>query len=145
LYKQNSTIIVPENEMKWEFVRAVPDHFDFIQSDAIVEFAEQNAMKLRGHTLCWGGAFMPDWTKQAINKQTAMKYLTEHIAAVAGGYQGKIHSWDVVNEAIEVNDGRSDGLRNCNWLDWLGIDYIAIAFHEARKADPAAILTYNDY
>jgi endo-1,4-beta-xylanase len=51
----------------------------------------------------------------------------------------------VVNEAIEPNDGRADGLRNTPWLELVGEDYIEIAFRAARQADPAALLTYNDY
>jgi endo-1,4-beta-xylanase len=56
-----------------------------------------------------------------------------------------MHSWDVVNEAIFLKDGRFDGLRNTPWLKFLGPDYIDIAFHAAAKADPQALLVYNDY
>jgi endo-1,4-beta-xylanase len=62
-----------------------------------------------------------------------------------GHYAGKIHSWDVVNEAIQVSDGRADGLRNTPWLEFLGEDYIELAFRAAAKADPQALLVYNDY
>jgi endo-1,4-beta-xylanase len=56
-----------------------------------------------------------------------------------------MHSWDVVNEAIDVADGRADGLRNSLWLRLIGEDYIELAFKTAREADPQALLTYNDY
>ena len=56
-----------------------------------------------------------------------------------------MHSWDVVNEAIEPRDGRPDGLRNSPWLRLLGTGYIETAFRTARDADPTALLTYNDY
>jgi endo-1,4-beta-xylanase len=51
----------------------------------------------------------------------------------------------VVNEAIEVKDGRPDGLRNTPWLHLIGTDYIEMAFHVARDADSSALLTYNEY
>jgi endo-1,4-beta-xylanase len=56
-----------------------------------------------------------------------------------------MHSWDVVNEAIEVKDGRPDGLRLSPWLAIGGEDYIEVAFRATRAADPQALLTYNDY
>ena len=68
-----------------------------------------------------------------------------HIERVAGRYAGRVHSWDVVNEAIQVQDGRPDGLRNSPWLRLVGDDYIEVAFRAARRADPQALLTYNDY
>jgi endo-1,4-beta-xylanase len=56
-----------------------------------------------------------------------------------------MHSWDVVNEAIAVEDGRPDGLRKTPWLDLLGPNYIDLAFRLAAQADPQALLVYNDY
>jgi endo-1,4-beta-xylanase len=71
--------------------------------------------------------------------------LTDHIRGVAGHFAGKLHSWDVVNEAVEPRDGRPDGLRNSPWLELIGPDYIEIAFQTARLADSSTLLTYNDY
>jgi len=56
-----------------------------------------------------------------------------------------MHSWDVVNEAVEPADARPDGLRKSPWLDLIGPEYIELAFQTAAKADPQAKLTYNDY
>src|SRR5260370_36030008 len=57
-----------------------------------------------------------------------------------------MHSWDVVNEAIWIPDGRPDGLRSSSpWFQMLGPGYIDLAFRTAREADPTALLTYNDY
>jgi endo-1,4-beta-xylanase len=64
---------------------------------------------------------------------------------VAGRYAGRMHSWDVVNEAVLVTDGRADGLRDSPWLRLVGEDYIEEAFQTARNADPQALLAYNDY
>jgi endo-1,4-beta-xylanase len=55
-----------------------------------------------------------------------------------------MHSWDVVNEVIQLSDGRPDGLRNSIWLDKIGPDYIELAFHVAANADPKALLIYNE-
>ncbi|NES25899.1 MAG: endo-1,4-beta-xylanase, partial [Symploca sp. SIO3E6] len=67
-----------------------------------------------------------------------------HIKKVARYYAGKMHSWDVVNEAVYPTHGRAEGLRNSPWLEFLGPDYIELAFHTAREADPKALLVYNE-
>lgn len=59
--------------------------------------------------------------------------------------KGKLHSWDVVNEAVNPPDRRPDGLRNGPWLKLLGPEFIPLAFRTARAADPDVLLTYNDY
>lgn len=70
--------------------------------------------------------------------------MSNHIHTVVGRYQGKIKSWDVVNEAI-ADGGGTNILRNSLWLQIIGPDFIAKAFQYAHEADPAAILRYNDY
>jgi endo-1,4-beta-xylanase len=61
-----------------------------------------------------------------------------------GRYAGKVHSWDVVNEAIWPPDKRPDGLRDTPWLRNLGAGYIELAFRAAQQADPHALLTWNE-
>jgi endo-1,4-beta-xylanase len=71
--------------------------------------------------------------------------LKTHISTVVTHYNGRMHSWDVVNEAVNVKDGRSDGLRNTPWLALAGPGYLDVAFRTARAYDHTALLTYNDY
>ncbi len=141
-------MLVPEWEMKWSagdaLLRPTPDRFDFTLADRMAEFAQHHQMLLRGHTLIWH-LCVPSWFETGIHTDNAEQLLTQHIQTVAGRYAGKIHSWDVVNEAIEPRDGRSDGLRETLWLKCLGADYIDLAFRTAATADPDALLVYNDY
>ena len=139
-----ANILVAENVMKWKALRPAPDKFDFRGGDAIMAFATANGQKVRGHNLCWHEA-LPVWFEGTVTKDNARQILTGHIKTVAGHYAGKLHSWDVVNEAIDTKSGRPDGLRKSPWLELVGPDYIEVAFRTAREADPAALLTYNDY
>ena len=136
--------VVGENCMKWAALRPTATTFDFKQADALMAFAEAHTLKVRGHNLCWH-EHLPEWFAGAVTKENARQVLTDHISTVAGRYKGRIHSWDVVNEAIWIKDGRPDGMRVSPWLELIGPEYVEIAFRAAREADPAAILTYNDY
>ncbi len=145
---QECGIITSEWDFKWSAggkgLRQRPDMFDFTGSDAIVNFAETNGLLVRGHTLVWHES-LPRWFKSIVTKDNAEAILEEHITKVVGRYAGRMHSWDVVNEAINLNNKRSDGLGASPWLDLLGPDYISLAFRLAAAADPNALLVYNDY
>jgi endo-1,4-beta-xylanase len=144
LVREQSNIIVAENAMKWGPLRPTMDTYKFDDADALVAFAERNKIKVRGHNLCWHRQ-LPAWFQAQATTTNARSLLASHIEQVAGRYAGRMHSWDVVNEAILPTDGRADGLRDSPWLRLIGDDYIELAFQTARNADPQALLTYNDY
>ena len=142
------SILVSEWGFKWHVypkpLRPTPESFDFTAADLMFNFARSNGMEVRGHTLVWYMS-LPDWFESTVNRQNAKDFLEKHIKTVVGRYRGKMHSWDVVNEAIEPRDKHPDGLRKTPWLEFLGEDYIDIAFRLAHEADPQAMLVYNDY
>lgn len=144
LLAQQCDILVGESCMKWSRLRPTPESYAFSETDDLMAFARQHGMKVRGHNFVWHLA-LPDWFAATVTKENAERFLTEHISTVGGRYKGKIQSWDVVNEAIWTKDGRPDGLRDSPWLRLLGPQYLEIAFRAARKADPQALLTYNEY
>jgi endo-1,4-beta-xylanase len=143
LVKQQMSILVAENEFKFGPLHPTPTTFFFDDADYIINFAEQNGMKMRGHNFVWHRA-LPPWFATYVTPQNAEQVLVNHIETVAGRYKGRIHSWDVVNEAIQVSDNLPGGMRNSPWQKVLP-NYIDIAFRTARRVDPHAILTYNDY
>jgi endo-1,4-beta-xylanase len=86
---------------------------------------------------------MAQWIQGAIaTRAGAERTLVDHITTVVGHGKGRMHSWDVVNEAID--DGNPE-LRHTPWFNALGADYIDIAFRAAREADDRLLLSYNDY
>ena len=137
--------ITPENLLKWGPVHPEPGRFDFAAADRFVDIGERHGMFVVGHTLVWHQQ-TPAWVFAGTDggragRETMLSRMREHILAVAGRYRGRIHGWDVVNEALE-EDGT---LRRTPWLETIGEDYIAKAFEFAREADPQAELYYNDY
>jgi endo-1,4-beta-xylanase len=143
LVRQQASILVAETEMKFGPLRPTPTTFFFDDADYLVHFAEQNNMLMRGHNFVWHRQ-LPTWFESYVTPQNAEQVLVNHIETVGGRYKGKIHSWDVVNEAIQVSDGLPNGMRNSPWQKVLP-GYIDIAFRTARRVDPHALLTYNDY
>jgi endo-1,4-beta-xylanase len=141
---EQAGILVAENAMKWSSLRPSVNAFEFAAADKLFEFAARYGQLVRGHNLCWHEQ-LPKWFATTATAENALLLLTDHIRTVAGRYAGRVHSWDVVNEAVHIPDGRSDGLRKSPWLDLLGPGYIELAFTAAAKADPQAKLTYNDY
>ncbi|MGD0292602.1 MAG: endo-1,4-beta-xylanase [Terracidiphilus sp.] len=137
-------ILVPESELKWRALRPAQDQFDFTQSNALFSFAKAHHLQVRGHTLVWHNS-VPEWLKTESSQLNVRQLLIDHIHTVVGRYRGRVHSWDVVNEAILPADALQDGLRKSFWFERVGPDYIEIAFHAAREADPHVRLTYNDY
>ena len=137
-------LVVGENCMKWGALRPTATTYDFREADALVAFATDHGMKVRGHNLCWHES-LPPWFAATVTRENARQILTDHIHTVAGRYRGRIESWDVLNEAIWPKDGRPDGMRQSAWYDLLGPEYVEIAFRAAHQADPDAVLTYNDY
>ena len=143
LVKQQMSILVAETEFKFGPLRPTPTTFFFDDADYLINFAEQNGMKMRGHNFVWHRS-LPPWFTTYVTPQNAEQVLVNHIETVAGRYKGRIHSWDVVNEAIQISDNLPGGMRNSPWQKVLP-GYIDIAFRTARRVDPHAILTYNDY
>jgi len=137
--------ITPENTLKWEWVHPEPGKYNFDGPDAYVAFGEKYHMFIIGHTLVWHSQ-TPRWVFEddkhnAVDRDTLLGRMREHIDTVVGRYKGRIKGWDVVNEALN-EDGT---LRQSPWMKIIGEDYVVKAFQFAHKADPNAQLYYNDY
>lgn len=137
--------ITPENLLKWEEVHPKPGQYNFEAADRYVAFGEKHKMRIVGHALVWWHQ-TPDWvfkddSGKPASRELLLERMREHIFTVMGRYRGRIHSWDVVNEAINA-----DGTwRNSRWYQILGEEHVAKAFEFARHADPDAELNYNDF
>jgi endo-1,4-beta-xylanase len=136
----------PENVMKFGPIQPGPATYNFGPADALVAFATEHKMVLRGHTLVWDQQ-NPEWLLSGgFRPEQLSQIMHDHISNVVGHYAGQVYAWDVVNEAFN-GDG---SLRSTLWSDSPGIGlpgtaYIEQAFRWAHEADPRALLFYNDY
>jgi endo-1,4-beta-xylanase len=135
------SILTPENAMKFGVIHPAQNVYVFSEADAIVAFAKQNGMQVRGHTLVWHNQ-LPQWLVDGnFTRDEMIAILKDHIMAVVGHYRGQVTVWDVVNEAVDDNGS----LRDSIWLKTIGPEYMDMAFNWAHEADPQAQLFYNDY
>ncbi len=145
IIKNNFNSIVAENCMKSEVLQPVEGEFDFALADQFVDFGTKNKMFVVGHTLIWHSQtpkwFFIDENGNEVSPEVLKERMKSHIQTVVTRYKGRVHGWDVVNEAIE-DDGT---WRKSKFFKILGEDFIRLAFEYAREADPKAELYYNDY
>lgn len=135
------------------------NNYDFSQTDPFFDFARNNNIIFRAHPMIWNEFNSPWVVEKFKNPDTTSAEIEQifvnHILTLGKQYAGKVHSWDVVNEVINVDDGRSDGLKDTTisgirgekypaWLHYLGSEYIGQAFGIAAAADPEAILVLNE-
>lgn len=156
-----------ENEMKPESIlnqaKSVAENNVAINSNTIeqyLKYAQDNELKVRYHVLVWHSQ-TPRWffTENFSDKPNAplvskdvmlsrMESYIKQVMQTASKYPGVIYAWDVVNEAIDVNDNQPNGLRTTNslWYQIIGEEFIEKAFEYARKyAYDKASLFYNDF
>src|SRR3954454_10987582 len=137
--------ISPENVLKFQPTQPAADRYAFDAADRYVQFGVDHHMQVVGHNLVWhsqtGAWVFQGADGKPADRETLLARMRDHIQTVVGRYKGKIHGWDVVNEAID-EDG---SLRKAPWHDGIGDDYVAKAFEFAHEADPDAELYYNDY
>jgi len=146
LLETDCGLLVPENQLKWQWVRRSPMQFDFRAFDAIADYATQHGFKLRGHTLFWTPTkWYPKWLAQTHFRTAAEaeRLLKAHVEEVCGRYGQRIYSYDVVNEAVQPETGK---IRDTNVTTAIGGEaFLDLMFHSARAAAPHAQLVYNDY
>ncbi|GAA4447804.1 endo-1,4-beta-xylanase [Nibrella saemangeumensis] len=130
----------PENIMKSALIHPKWDTYNFEPADKLVEFGKKHNIKINGHTLIWHSQ-LPSFIRGIKSKDSIQTFFRDHIKTVAGRYDGKVFSWDVVNEALN-EDGT---MRKTVFLDHLGDNYVTEAFRLAQQAAPKTELYYNDY
>lgn len=134
--------------------------------DPTLEWCQENGMRMRGHTLVWH-AQAPDWffrqgyddKGEYVDRETMLarmeSYISQLMTHVQDNYPGVVYCWDVVNEAVDPDQGdkespflcrmESDGTPN-PWYTTIGEDYVEMAFTYARKyAAEDVKLFYNDF
>ena len=88
LMAHECSVIVAENECKWQANEPRPGEFRFAQADEMFAWAKQEGMTIRGHTLVWQTPkWLPKWVNEhdfgAQGAKEAERLLTARIALLA--------------------------------------------------------------
>ena len=145
LVAQHFNSIVAENCMKCEVIHPEELRYDFDQADWFVKYGVENGMQMIGHCLIWHSQCAPwfgvDRRGKPVKPEVLRHRMKEHITTILKRYEGRVHAWDVVNEAI-LDDG---SYRPSFFYQILGEEYIPLAFQYAYEADSTVELYLNDY
>ena len=140
LITQQFNAATPENMMKAALIHPAWNTYRFEAADQLVSYAQKNHIRINAHTLIWHSQ-LPPFVRNMKDPDSLRQFFVNHITTLASRYDGKVDSWDVVNEALN-EDGT---LRNSIFLQKLGPGYILEAFRLAQQAAPHTALYYNDY
>lgn len=142
LVARETRVITTENALKFDWLRPRGPEADFSTADMFLEFAERNALRLRGHALIWNDN-LPAWLARS-QMSSIRKMFDRHIEETMTRYHGRLHSWDVVNEPFYPPHRLEGGYRKGLWYAAFGESYIERALRRAALADPLAKLTLNE-
>lgn len=148
LMARECNMLVAENEGKWQALEPRQGQYNFGPADAMYAWAKEQGMLVRGHNLVWQEAkWLPKWVNEydfgAQPGKAAEALLRKHIVTVCDHFGSAIHSYDVVNEAVDPKTG---GLRANVFTDRMGaVEQIDLSFRLAAERAPKAQLVYNDY
>lgn len=137
--------VVAENCMKNEVIHPQEGVYFWDDADKFIKYGEDRDMTIIGHCLIWHSQLAPwfplDSAGNYVSPEVLKERMKDHISTVVGRYKGKVHGWDVVNEAI-LDNGE---YRKSPFYEILGEEFIPLAFQYAHEADPDAELYLNDY
>ncbi|MDQ0252967.1 GH35 family endo-1,4-beta-xylanase [Evansella vedderi] len=165
MLKKHYNMLVAENIMKPDGIQPTEGNFNWTNADAMIEFAEENGMDVRFHTLVWHSQ-TPSWFFNDVNgnpmvvngqvadpdnleanKKLLLDRMETHIRAVVERYYDRVDSWDVVNEVIVT--GEADGFRRSPYYLITGKEFIHRAFEVTAEVleekGGHGKLYYNDY
>ncbi|MGN0181316.1 MAG: endo-1,4-beta-xylanase [Candidatus Ornithomonoglobus sp.] len=150
LLLKNFNAITAENLMKPQYTAPAKGSWNFADTDTMLDFAEENGLRVTGHTLVWHQQ-TPSWITEGTAAEVS-ENMKEYINTVVGHCRGRVSGWDVVNEALSDSLYKKpasweEGLRTDSpWYTATGNkEYIYNAYIWAHNADPEAELYYNDY
>lgn len=129
----NFNSLTPEVGLTWKVVHPFKNTYNFTETDKIVSFATKNGYEVIGHTFCWW-MMNPYWLT-ILNQEDFKAAVYDHALHLAYRYPN-ISEWMVVNESFNDNYNI--------WREKIGDNFSYKAFEIFKKANPKAIMYYND-
>ncbi|MBA0586609.1 hypothetical protein Gorai_017344, partial [Gossypium raimondii] len=97
------TVTTFEDEMKWYSTEVSPGHEDYTSADALLSFAKQHNIAVRGHNVLWDDPkYQPGWL-YSLSPAELSNAVHKRIVSVMSRYTGQLIAWDVVNENLHFS------------------------------------------
>jgi endo-1,4-beta-xylanase len=145
--------IEPGNVMKMYVLEPSQGVYDLSQADQVVSFAQAHGLKVTASAPIWDGnptdygTGNPAWLSTgkftaAQLKSILNNYITTLMQHYHQKFPGVVNRWSVVSEAIHLCGPFCVGLgKDANGFP----AYVALAYEDARAADPTVQLCYDDF
>jgi GH35 family endo-1,4-beta-xylanase len=135
IFLQNFNSAVTENAVKWLSMEPQQGKVDYSTVDAILAWADEHQLPLRGHNIFWGiRKFVQPWL-QEMDDATLRKTLEARARDIGHRYRGRFAEYDLNNEMIHGN----------YYAERLGPKITLEMAQWVRAEDPGAVLFLNDY
>ena len=135
VFLENFNAGVTEVALKWHAMEPRQGQVDYSIVDAMLRWADQNNIPLRGHNIFWG---VPDrvqpWQK-TMDDATLRETLKARALDIGKRYRGRFAEYDLNNEMLHAN----------YYEDRLGPNITRDMASWVRQEDPNAVLFFNDY
>ncbi|XP_057493367.1 endo-1,4-beta-xylanase 5-like [Actinidia eriantha] len=129
------TVTTFENEMKWDSTERSRGKDDYSVPDAMLQFAQKNNVKVRGHNVVWNDPkYLPAWAL-SLSPNDFRLAVDRRINSVVKRYAGQVIAWDVVNENMHFDFLES----------MLGKNASATLFKKVNQIDPRTPLFLNEF
>ncbi|CAL9146738.1 unnamed protein product [Musa hybrid cultivar] len=123
------------NEMKWYSNERVEGNETYAVADAMLAFAKQHGIAVRGHNVVWDDRqYVQNWV-QSLPTQKLREAVNRRFNSVMTRYRGQVIAWDVVNENVHFSYFESR----------LGENASSIFYQQAHQLDPNALMFLNDF
>ncbi|HPT22852.1 MAG TPA: endo-1,4-beta-xylanase [Bacteroidales bacterium] len=138
IYKQkfleNFNVGVTASSLKWHHMEPEKGKVDFLTTENILAWADDNNLPLRGHNLFWGIYYVQDWVK-ALTDDQLYDELHKRAITIASRYKGRFAEYDFNNEMMHGD----------YYQERLGPGITKKMAGWIKEYDPDAKLYLNDY
>jgi GH35 family endo-1,4-beta-xylanase len=135
VFLENFNSAVPENALKWPSMERERGHVNYATIDAILGWAEEHQLPIRGHNIYWGVAkYVPQWQKE-LGDAELRRVIEERGRGIGGRYRGRFAEYDLNNEMMHED----------YYAERLGPGITADMARWVKEEDPGAVLFLNDY
>ena len=135
IFSTNFNAGVIEAAFKWHDMERERGHVNYATVDAILAWADQQGIPLRGHCIFWGvPKYVQPWLKELPDDEMRLA-MQQRAMSIGARYRGRFAEFDLNNEMIHAN----------YYQERLGPQFIKQMALWVKEGDPAARLFVNDY